>query len=398
MILSANWRDARVQISLKSNCLTIGIEQPHGTDVVSYDFAGRLWSAFLNGVAYRRGLDGKLLAKWRSGCRERRWLTGEDALRIEQQAHDLVTRLYEDIRSGELHQLPTLAQVVFERILTFDVERSKADAQRFRQIYHPIGILPPDQYMAVVLQMTEGCSFNTCTFCDFYIERPFRVKSPDEFRAHALAVRHFLGDGLSLRRGIFLGDANALVLPMRRLLPLIDIVHEVYDVDALGGMYAFLDGFSGEKKSEADYRTLAERGLKRVYIGMESGSAELLRFLNKPGKPEDVAQTVRALKGAGVAVGVIVLLGAGGERYADQHVRETIDLLNTMPLDGDDILYFSELIVHERLPYARHAVDAGILPLSSDGCHAQGEAIEAGLRFQSKRPRISRYNIREFIY
>jgi len=37
----------------------------------------------------------------------------------------------------------------------------------------PVGILPPDQYMAVVLQAAEGCAFNTCTFCDFYRDRSF---------------------------------------------------------------------------------------------------------------------------------------------------------------------------------------------------------------------------------
>jgi hypothetical protein len=97
---------------------------------------------------------------------------------------------------------------------------------------------------------------------------------------------------------------------------------------------------------------------------------------------------------------VIVLLGAGGEQYAERHVCETTALLNTMPLDRDDIVYFSELVVHERLPYARYAAAARILPLSSDACRSQAEAIEAGLVFHSANdtPRISRYDIREFIY
>jgi hypothetical protein len=203
-----------------------------------------------------------------------------------------------------------------------------------------------------------------------------------------------------LRRTLFLGDANALVIPQRRLLPLIDVVHDTFDVEALGGIYAFLDGFSGEKKTVSDYAQLAERGLRRAYIGMESGSADLLRFLNKPGTPQDVIAAVDALKRGGVAVGIIVLLGAGGVQYAQEHVRATVAAINAMPLDGDDIVYFSVLFAPEGMPYAREAARAGIVPLSPEACLAQGDQIEAGLRFHSAddTPRISRYDIREFIY
>ena len=254
--------------------------------------------------------------------------------------------------------------------------------------------------MAVVLQATEGCSFNTCTFCDFFRDRPFRIKPPDEFRAHAQAVRGYLGEGFSLRRTIFLGDANALVIPMPRLVSLMEIVHEVYDVHGLEGIYAFLDGFSGERKSAEDYRALADLGLAMVYIGLESGSADLLRFLKKPAMPDEVIHAVRALKQGGVSVGLIVLLGAGGHTYAEEHVRETINVLNAMELDGGDLIYFSELVVSDNLPYARDAYQAGLQPLTAEERIAQGEAIEAGLRFadEADSPRISRYDIREFIY
>ena len=60
---------------------------------------------------------------------------------------------------------------------------------------------------------------------------------------------------------------------MPRLLELIDIVHEVYDVEHLGGIYAFLDGFSGEKKTDAGLCRTSQSGMKRIYIGMESGNA-----------------------------------------------------------------------------------------------------------------------------
>jgi radical SAM superfamily enzyme YgiQ (UPF0313 family) len=254
--------------------------------------------------------------------------------------------------------------------------------------------------MAVVLQATEGCSFNTCTFCTFYKERPFMVKTPQQFQQHAQAVKDFLGKGLSLRRTLFLGDANALVLPMPKLVPLMETAHEIFDIEHLGGIYAFLDGFSGEKKQSSDYARLAQLGLTRVYLGVESGSPRLLEFLKKPGKPEDTLAAVKAIKAGGVAVGVIFLLGAGGRQYASEHVSESIRLINSMPLDADDLLYFSELVEAENLPYTRDAYRAELQPLSEVERHQQQEHIESQLHFSSSggTPHISRYDIREFVY
>lgn len=405
MVILGIWEGKPIALSIKPNCLTVSIDGPNDADVFSYDFEGRLWTAFLDEVSYRRGLDGKMVAKWRlpGDERERRWLPQAEALEVEERARTIIAALQQAIAEGRVdlnRPLPPTADNAFQHAIAFDAARSQADARRYAEVYKPVGILPPDQYMAVVLQLTEGCSFNTCTFCDFYRDRPFRIKTPDELRAHALAVRDFLGEGLSLRRTIFLGDANSLVVPMRKLLPLIDVVHEVYDVEALGGLYAFLDGFSGVKKSARDFATLRERGLERVYIGMESGSARLLSFLHKPGSPREMVEAVKAIKAGGAAVGVIILLGAGGNVYADEHVRDTVDALNAMPLGMDDIIYFSELVVNEGLPYEQDALDAGLQPLDAPQREAQQAAIEDGLRFspQLGSPRISRYDIREFIY
>lgn len=405
MIVTGKWDGRPVTLSIKPNCLTVSVDDPTEAEVYSYDLEGRLWTAYLDGRAYRRGLDGKIIVRWRDpgAARERRWLDPEQALAVEERTRRGVASLYAALNSGAAQlngPLPAAAQQALLDAIAFDRGRSQADAARYHEVYKPVGILPPDQYMAVVLQATEGCSFNTCTFCSFYRDRPFRIKTPDELRAHAEAVRAFLGRGLSLRRTIFLGDANALVVPTERLLRLLDVVHEAYDVERLGGIYAFLDGFSGEKKSAADYARLRERGLKRVYIGLESGSPALLRFLRKPGSPTDAVAAVQALKAAGVAVGVIILLGAGGQRYAAEHVRDSIAVLNAMQLGMDDIVYFSELFVGEDVPYAGDAVEAGLEPLTPADCAAQQAAIESKLHFTAARgtPHMSRYDIREFIY
>ena len=405
MVVFGMWKNRTLTLSTKPNSLTLSLQGQGQSCVYSFDGMGRLWTAMQENISYRRGLNGRTVAKWQVGseARERRWLETAEAAQLEETARQLMASLREDLQKGAVElraPLPAEAMPLLEAAACFTSDRYAEDVRQYHQVYKPVGILPPDQYMAVVLQATEGCSFNTCSFCTFYRDRRFRIKRPDEFRAHAQSVHSFLGKGLNLRRTIFLGDANALVVPQPRLLDLINVVHEVYDVEQLGGMFAFLDGFSGEKKTAADYRKLAELGMKRIYIGMESGNARLLEFLKKPGKPEDVLQAVRTIKEGGISVGVIALLGAGGHAYARDHVRDTVKLLNAMPLDLDDLIYFSELIEGEGMEYTRVAYDANLKPLTSEERIRQGEEIEAALKFSRAGgiPHISRYDIREFVY
>ncbi len=410
MVINGTWKEKSLSLSVKPNSLTLSLQSKSASEVLSFDGEGRLWTAMLEGISYRRGLNGKTVAKWQepgsgpdSGERSRCWLTPAEAGDLQERSRQVAASLYAGLTNGEVtlqSPLPEIGLTLLERAAFFNRARYQQDVLAYHQVYRPVGILPPDQYMAVVLQATEGCSFNTCTFCNFYRDRRFRIKPPEAFRAHALAVKKFLGEGLALRRTIFLGDANALVIPMPRLVKLMQVTHEVFDVESLGGIYAFLDGFSGEKKSAKDYADLARLGMKRIYIGMESGCEELLRFMKKPGNPADVIQAVRAIKAGGLSVGLIVLLGAGGHFYAPIHVRQTVDALNAMPLDLDDLVYFSELIESEGMEYTQLAFQQDLRPLSPAERIAQGEEIEGQLKFHPKtgEPHISRYDIREFVY
>jgi len=404
MIINTRLNDRPLTLSFKTGSMTISLEDDAETIVFGYDGSGRLWTAMLDGISYRRGLDGKIVAKWQTtpGQRERRWLSGQQAHEIEETARQLPMQIIHAAGDHQKSQLSLTPEQIgwLNRASIADRSFYQADIAAYHRVYKPIGILPPDQYMAVVLQAAEGCSFNTCTFCNFYRDRPFRIKSVPELRQHCRDVKDFLAEGLSLRRTIFLGDANALVIPMPRLISLMEVIHQEFDVETLGGMYAFLDGFSGEKKSSADYATLLNLGMKRVYIGMESGSPELLAYLRKPGHPSHAIQAVNNMKKAGLAVGIIILLGAGGRQYQTAHIEQTITALNQMPLDLDDIIYFSELIDGDQLDYTEEAFTGNLSPLSSEERLQQALEIENRLIFSSFRgtPHISRYDIREFVY
>ena len=289
----------------------------------TFDPLGRLHGAFVAGRNYRRSLDNRVLCKWTEPAggrrqRQRRWLAESDARSVIDTAYGLARQMI--ATAGDA---PVVVREALKRLAQWDAVALEQDRLRFEAIYTPIGILPPDQYLALVLQATHGCSHNACTFCTFYRGIDFSIKSPEAFRSHVAAVIDFFGPALAMRRSIFLADANALVIPMPRLVALLDVLSEVSGVrcqvsgagvsrlvpDATSEyltpdtltpdtlrplpLFAFIDAFHVERKSVSDWSELRARGLRRVYIGMESGHDPLLDWLNKPGDAADVLDAVR---------------------------------------------------------------------------------------------------------
>jgi hypothetical protein len=163
-------------------------------------------------------------------------------------------------------------------------------------------------------------------------------------------------------------------------------------------VHAFVDGFTGARKSAADYAELRRRGLGRVYVGLESGHDPLLAFVRKPASREQVVETVRAIKAGGAQVGVILMIGLGGRAFAEGHVRDTVAAVNEMGLGAGDLLFFSELIDIPGTAYPRVAAAADIEPLPLQERMTQAEAIRAGFRFEGPAPQMAKYDVREFIY
>ncbi len=371
-----------------------------------FDAEGRFMGGFFNGISYRRGLDNRLMKKFFdedkfkvkvfiNDAEKRKVIENvlnrvfkiKMALNFNRNAHDIIVRL--------------------DDILRWNYEELEKDGIKFFTVYKPISILPPDQYFSLVLQPAEGCSWNRCTFCSFYQDRRFRVKSPAEFLEHVKKVKEFFGKSIGLRKSIFLGDANALIIPQKRLIELIKIVHEEFPITqkrdefdyVFDGIYSFLDIFGAEKKSLGEYSELKDWQVKRIYIGLETGDEELFGYLNKPGSPEECVEVVSTIKEAGINVGVIVLAGAGGIKFYDRHVQKTIETILKMPLGSGDIVYISPLVLDNAYEYVKIMDDIGSRTLDKFEVSRQIQEIKDELKELNKfGSKVTLYDIQEFIY
>jgi len=414
-------RPATVRLGEASTVLAVG-----DTLVSAWDLAGRPYALVRDTGTYRRGLDGHLLRKREATAggprvRERLSAAGgspvveaarreaEAALRalaapdpVTRRPRDEAPRLPGEDATGEASRRLRL-------VARMDAGALADDAAHFGEACGPVGVLPPDQYLSLVVRITEGCSWDACTFCSLYEGTPFRARTREEVARHVAALREYFGESIALRRSVFLGDANALCLSADRLLPLLDLVAGAFPGRPL---YSFVDAWTGSRKAGAQWRACRDRGLRRVYVGLETGDPDLLARLGKPGSPQDAVGLVASLHGAGVSAGVIVLLGAGGEAFSSAHARRTADVLEEMDLGPDDIVYFSEYLPEAaRSPAGSDRRAAAEPRTAGSGPDGPGRSAADALaserstiasafehRDRAHRPRLATYDLREFTY
>lgn len=393
-----------------------------GDSVYAFDGEGRLLAVHTAGRTFQRALDGRVLEKLPSQTslkgpweRRRRWLS-------ETAAGGVLTAVYGEMRrhAADLEQAlgrasPPPPAGWLEATLAWDGVRLAADGERFRSVYAPVGMLPPDQYRAVVLQAAFGCPWNRCTFCTLYRSQRFRVRTVEEFAEHIAGVRAFFGAALPSRRWLFLGEGDALSLPTARLVAFMQAAAGIFPVAPSGlggralqawraerdegyvGFAGFLDAAAGARRPPREYADLRILGLRRAHVGLETGHAPLYEALNKPGDVAAAITAVARLHAAGIGAGVIVLVGAGGRALAAAHVRDTLDTLEAMRLGPDDLVYLSRLRVMPDSPYDRWARAERAVALAPDELLAQDRLLAEALR-RPGGPHVASYDIEEFFY
>jgi len=198
--------------------------------------------------------------------------------------------------------------------------------------YEGMVIRPPSEANSYILQVTYGCAHNRCTFCGTYMDKPFRVRPTEEVLEDiALAQRRF-----PETRCVFLADGNALVLDTELLGRILGALASAFPRLRRVGIYA--NARDVLHKTEAGLAALRQQKLTVVYLGLESGSDEVLRRVHKGITAAEMVEAVQKLKRAEMRTSVIALLGLGGKELSAEHARETARVVSAM-----DPEYFSML-------------------------------------------------------
>jgi radical SAM superfamily enzyme YgiQ (UPF0313 family) len=178
-------------------------------------------------------------------------------------------------------------------------------------------IRPPSEADSILLQVTLGCSHNKCAFCGSYKDKRFRIKDQETIQSDI----EFASKQMRGKKRLFLMDGDALIIPQKRLLALLDSIND--QLPWLERIGAYANVKSIRKKSPDELAELRRRKLDILYLGLESGDDEVLSSMHKGTTAQEQIEMGLKVRQAGIRLSVTVLLGIGGRAGSLKHARET---------------------------------------------------------------------------
>ena len=184
---------------------------------------------------------------------------------------------------------------------------------------------PPSEAKSLILPVTDGCSWNQCTFCEMYTapQKKFKARSEEEVVEMIRRCGETFGDQV---RRIFLADGDALVLPTHRLLRILEAIRE--HMPSVERVSSYCLASNLKRKSVEDLIALREAGLQMTYLGAESGDDTVLEKVNKRETQASTIEALNKMGEAGMTRSVMLLNGLGGAVYSDQHADHSAELAN----------------------------------------------------------------------
>jgi len=198
---------------------------------------------------------------------------------------------------------------------------------------------PPSEAGSLILQVTVGCSYNRCTFCGAYQGKSFRIKRFEEVQEDIDEARSYR----SQIQRVFLADGDALAMPQRELLRILEYVKLRLNRVERVGIYANAKDIL--RKDVEELKALKNLGLGILYLGLESGNPEILKRIKKNGTVDQLIRAGRRVKDSGILLSVTVILGIGGVEKSQAHAADTGKVLSEM--DPDYVGALSLMVVPE---------------------------------------------------
>lgn len=200
---------------------------------------------------------------------------------------------------------------------------------------------PPSEARSLIVQVTYGCSHNTCAFCSMYKEKHFAIRPLEE----VLEDFHTARQVYPHVEKVFLADGDALVRKAGELYTILDTVRELFPECRQITSYA--SPASIRIRTEEELRTLREKGLSMVYMGLESGCDEVLKRMRKGNTAADIVAMGQKVRRCGIALSVTAITGLGGPELLERHAIETAQAFNAM---NPEYIGMLTLMVEEGTP------------------------------------------------
>lgn len=192
--------------------------------------------------------------------------------------------------------------------------------------YHQPLYRPPAEANSIIIQATLGCSFNKCTFCTMYESKEFSIRLLEDVFKDIDKMVSFYSDANKM----FLADGDALACKTEHLVKILEYAYSKFPKLRRVSIYA--SAFNLHDKSIEELKLLKEKGLTLIYYGIESGSFEVLKRIQKPISSSKMIEGLNKAFEAGMKTSVTVILGVAGKKYSNLHIEESAKILNQIKI------------------------------------------------------------------
>ena len=204
---------------------------------------------------------------------------------------------------------------------------------------------PPSEAKSLIFQVTLGCSFNECSFCDMYRSKEYSERSWEEVKSEIDLMAKTLPDTTR----IFLADGDALNLSTDYMVQIVEYIYQKFPNLERVSCYAMPMNLLKKTPEELDMMNKA--GLDRLYLGIETGNDIILKKVTKGATQSTMIKACNKAKDAGFTLSCMVILGLGGSKYTKENAVDTAKVINAVQPDyvGALTLYLENGIKEEFL-------------------------------------------------
>ena len=176
---------------------------------------------------------------------------------------------------------------------------------------------PPSEANSIIFQVTLGCSFNKCSFCNMYRTKDYSERPWEEIMSEIDIV----SNSFPQTERIFLADGDAINLSTEKLIKILEYIKEKFPNLKRISCYAMPKNLL--QKTPAELTLLNKKGLDMLYIGIETGNDILLKKITKGATSKSIIDACNRAKKSGFIISCMIILGIGGKRYSVDHIKET---------------------------------------------------------------------------
>lgn len=185
---------------------------------------------------------------------------------------------------------------------------------------------PPSEADSLLIQATVGCPHNKCTFCMVYKNGPrFKIRTVAEIKEDLVTARNTYGDRV---RTLFFPAGNTIAMPTDKLAAICRAARDIFP--CLERITVYGSSQYIHRKGPEELKILAEAGLNRIHVGLESGDNTVLKRICKGTIRDQQIEAGQRVMASGMELSLYVILGIGGAERTREHALGTAEALNAI--------------------------------------------------------------------